>query len=103
MSNADGNNVKRPRVSIHYCTGCRWGLRANWMAQELLITFESDLGEVALVPSMTAGTFDIWVEDVCVWTRKRDGGFPELKVIKQRVRDVVQPDKKLGHSDTPSS
>ena len=43
----------RPRVQIEYCTQCRWLLRAAWMAQELLATFESELGEVALVP--TAG------------------------------------------------
>lgn len=28
-----------------------------------------------------------------------EGGFPELKVLKQRVRDMVQPDMGLGHSD----
>ena len=38
----------RPRVVIEYCTQCRWLLRAAWMAQELLTTFQDELGEVAL-------------------------------------------------------
>ena len=39
-----------PRIEIEYCTRCRWLLRAAWMAQELLSTFEAELGEVALIP-----------------------------------------------------
>lgn len=42
--------LRSPRVEIHYCTKCRFLLRAGWMAQELLTTFGADLGEVALVP-----------------------------------------------------
>ena len=40
----------RPRIAIRYCTQCRWLLRAAWLAQELLSTFGTDLGEVALAP-----------------------------------------------------
>lgn len=29
-----------------YCTGCKWMLRAAWAAQELLSTFEADIGAV---------------------------------------------------------
>ncbi len=39
-----------PRIEIEYCTQCRWLLRAAWLAQELLTTFDGELGEVALVP-----------------------------------------------------
>lgn len=69
------------------------------MAQELLITFEDVLGEVALRPGQVSGVFDVWVEDRLVWSRKERGGFPELKVLKQLVRDIVEPQKALGHSD----
>lgn len=96
---SQSDTPKKPRVSIEYCTGCRWGLRAAWMAQELLVTFESEMGEVALRPSSTAGTFNIWLDSQLLWCRKRDGGFPDLKDIKKRVRDIVQPDKSLGHTD----
>ena len=39
-----------PRVEIDYCVQGRWLLRAACMAQELPITFEGEIGEVALVP-----------------------------------------------------
>ncbi|GAK16597.1 selenoprotein W-related protein [Vibrio sp. JCM 19053] len=31
---------------------------------------------------------------------KKDSGFPEAKVLKQRVRDIIDPERDLGHSDT---
>lgn len=88
----------RPRVSITYCTQCRWLLRAAWLAQELLTTFEAELGEVALRPG-TGGVFEIRVEDELIWSRQWEGRFPEAKEVKQRVRDRVAPERNLGHSD----
>jgi len=89
----------KPTVTIDYCTGCRWMLRAAWTAQELLATFENELGGVTLRPAEAAGTFDVWVGDEPVWRRREAGGFPELKVLKQLVRDRVASDRDLGHSD----
>jgi selenoprotein W-related protein len=91
-------SAERPTVAILYCTQCHWLLRAAWLAQELLSTFGTDLGEVALVPG-TGGVFEITCNGQSVWARKRDGGFPEAKVLKQRVRDVIDPERDLGHSD----
>lgn len=90
----------RPRITITYCTLCQWLLRSAWLAQELLQTFGQDLGEVALVPG-TAGNFQVAYEGEVIWDRKTDGGFPEAKVLKQRVRDRLDPDRDLGHSDVP--
>jgi len=87
-----------PIVSIAYCTQCNWLLRSAWLAQELLSTFGQDLGSVTLVPG-TGGIFEIRVNETLVWERKRDGGFPEAKVLKQRVRDVIDPSRDHGHSD----
>ena len=86
------------RVSITYCTQCRWLLRAAWMAQELLTTFGTDLQEVALVPG-TGGTFDIHLNDELLFSRKQEGRFPESKELKQRIRDHIDPNRDLGHSD----
>jgi selenoprotein W-related protein len=91
--------IHTPRVEIEYCTQCRWLLRAGWTAQELLTTFQSELGEVALVPG-TGGVFEIRVGDEVVWSRAAEGRFPELKEVKQRLRDVIAPGRALGHSDT---
>lgn len=88
----------KPQVRITYCTQCNWMLRAAWMAQELLSTFGADLASVALVPG-TGGVFEITVDGETVWERKRDGGFPEAKVLKQRVRDRAWPERDLGHAD----
>jgi len=93
--------VTLPRVEIVYCRQCRWLMRAAWMAQELLTTFEENVGEVALIPG-TGGIFEVRVGDDMVWSRKVEGGFPEIKVLKQRVRDQVAPAKDLGHSDKRS-
>ena len=87
-----------PRVTITFCTQCGWMLRAAWMAQELLSTFGTELGEVALIPG-TGGVFAVAVGEEVVWERKRDGGFPGPKELKQRVRDAIEPDRDLGHID----
>lgn len=91
-------NAGCPRIKIVYCTQCNWLLRAGWMAQELLSTFGPDLGEVALAPG-TGGVFEISVDGETVWERKRDGGFPDAKTLKSRVRDRIDPDRDLGHID----
>lgn len=88
----------RPRIAITYCTQCNWMLRAAWMAQELLSTFGQDLAEVALLPG-TGGIFVITLDGQTIWDRKDDSGFPEAKMLKQRVRDAAWPQRDLGHSD----
>ena len=80
----------RPRIVIRYCTQCRWLLRAAWLAQELLSTFGTDLGEVALAPG-TGGVFEITYDGETIWKRKADGGFPDAKTLKRRLRDRLDP------------
>ncbi|ETN37089.1 uncharacterized protein HMPREF1541_08079 [Cyphellophora europaea CBS 101466] len=130
-------HVLLPRITIAFCTQCKWNLRAAYYAQELLQTFGTSLGEVALLPS-TGGTFvitlyhlpsnpnrareapggindevgedskqgadakspgEVQVQQTVVWDRKVDGGFPETKDLKGRVRDLVEPGRGLGHTD----
>lgn len=88
-------------VSIRYCTQCRWLLRAAWMAQELLSTFETELDGVSLHPG-TGGVFEVRVGDHLVWSRKDAGRFPDITELKQLVRDRVAPGRDLGHSDRKS-
>lgn len=85
-------------VKIEYCRQCRWLLRAAWLAQELLTTFEAELEEVTL-RSGTGGVFRVSVDGVEVWSRSVQGRFPEAKEIKQLVRDRIAPDRDLGHSE----
>ena len=89
---------QQPRVEIVYCRQCRWLLRAGWMAQELLSTFSDELGEVALVPG-GSGIFEIRLNDELIWSRHEQDGFPEIKALKQSIRDKVAPHRSLGHTD----
>ncbi|KAI9817797.1 MAG: hypothetical protein M1827_000916 [Pycnora praestabilis] len=95
--------VALPRITIKFCTQCKWNLRAAYFAQELLQTFSTSLGEVALVPS-TGGIFIVEIVHADVtsppsaldsveendgaetstpwqtrvlWDRRAEGGFPE--------------------------
>lgn len=108
--------VALPRVTITYCTQCKWMLRAAYFGQELLSTFGNSIGEIALIPA-TGGFFQVkltykppqtddgeqaQVQEVLLWDRKTEGGFPETKVLKQLLRNYIEPGKDLGHSDKPS-
>ncbi|MCG6156422.1 SelT/SelW/SelH family protein [Rubinisphaera margarita] len=93
-----GGNI----VTITYCTQCRWMLRAAWMAQELLTTFEQELAEVGLRPG-TGGVFEVVANRTTIWSRTAEGRFPDIKELKQRVRDQVAPGRNLGHTDTPAA
>jgi selenoprotein W-related protein len=94
--------MQTPRLEIEYCTQCQWLLRAAWMAQELLTTFKEELGEVALIPG-TGGIFEIRLNDELIWSRAEARSFPEIKQLKQSVRDRIAPTKDLGHSDRINS
>ena len=96
---ADTLAGRGPRITIVYCTRCNWLLRAAWLGSELLSTFANEIGEVALVPDATGGVFTVDVDNRRVWDRVADDGFPEAKELKQRVRDIIDPDRDLGHAD----
>jgi selenoprotein W-related protein len=86
------------RIEILYCTQCRWLLRAAWMAQELLTTFDQEIAELTLKPGI-GGIFEVRVNGSLVWSRKDQGRFPEITELKQLVRDRIAPERNLGHSD----
>lgn len=90
------------KIEIHYCTQCRWLLRAAWMAQELLTTFEQEISELTLRPG-AGGVFEIFANGKLVWSRKKAGRFPEITELKQQVRDQIAPGKNLGHADRKDS
>ncbi|WP_435256489.1 SelT/SelW/SelH family protein [Thioclava sp. FR2] len=88
----------KPSVSITFCTQCNWLLRAGWMAQELLSSFGEDLASVTLVPGY-GGIYRIEVDGKVLWDRKADGGFPDAREVKTRLRDHCWPERELGHLD----
>ncbi len=94
--------MARPTVTIRYCPRCKWLLRSAWYAQELLSTFEGDLGALTLIPDDIAGRFVVDVDGASIWDRDIEGRFPEAKELKRRVRDHIAPDRDLGHVDRKS-
>ena len=90
--------MQNTQLEIEYCTQCRWLLRAAWLAQELLTTFESDITSLSLVPG-TGGIFEVRLNGEVIFSRKEQSRFPESKELKQLVRDRIDPDRDLGHSD----
>ena len=100
----DTENRHLPRITITYCTQCKWMLRAAYVctcipssvyfqgsnrikfAQELLSTFGTTLGEVSLRPA-TGGLFTVSTVtrtnsgETLLWDRKRDGGFPGMPYL----------------------
>ena len=93
------SDVPHPNIAITYCGLCGWLLRASWMSQELLTTFADELGSVTLIPDQTGGVFEVRIDDELVWSRKEQGRFPDIKELKQTVRDRIAPEHDLGHSD----
>jgi len=59
-----------------------------------------ELTEVALRPG-PEGVFQVDLDDAVIWSRATEGRFPELKELKQLVRDRIAPERALGHSDRP--
>mmetsp|Transcript_27885 Transcript_27885/g.66395 ORF Transcript_27885/g.66395 Transcript_27885/m.66395 type:complete len:338 (-) Transcript_27885:165-1178(-) len=96
-------------VSIEYCSACRWLLRSVWLSSEILTTFanEPNLRSIELRPQSPplteGGQFVISAavngENITLWDRKIEGAFPEAKEIKQLIRNLVNPELDLGHSD----
>ena len=91
--------MEKPHIEIEYCTKCKWLTRASWISQELLSTFNDEIGGITLITSDVAGIFEIRSDREIIWERSKKGGMPEIKKLKQKVRDLVAPEKKLGHID----
>ncbi|HNR05927.1 MAG TPA: SelT/SelW/SelH family protein [Saprospiraceae bacterium] len=94
--------MARHTITIEYCPKCNWMLRAAYFAQEFLSSFTENIQGLTLVPSEQNGSFIISVDGIKIFDRIESGGFPEIKVLKQMVRDRVAPHQPLGHADTPS-
>ena len=93
-------SMEKPMIEIEYCIKCRWLARASWISQELLSTFSNEIEGVTLIPSNVAGIFEIRCDREIIWERGNKKGMPEIKPLKQQVRDLIAPNKDLGHIDS---
>lgn len=85
-----------PRLEIRYCSQCKFLLRAAWLSQEVLNTFEKELAEVALIPGR-GGIFEVALDGHLLFSKKEAGRFPEAREIKELIRDRIAPGKAIGH------
>jgi selenoprotein W-related protein len=84
------------RVEITYCTRCRFLLRAAWLAQELLTTFESELDEVALRPG-SGGIFEVSLNGEVIASNADGAPMPDPAQVKRLLRDRIAPGRQIGH------
>ncbi len=68
------------------------------MMQEILITFQDEILSVTLIPSL-GGIFEIFLNNERIYSRSDFGGFLDIKDIKKLIRDKINPDRNLGHTD----
>lgn len=85
-----------PRIEITYCTRCRFLLRATWLAQELLSTFEEVLAEVALRPG-SGGIFEVTLDGEVIASNRETKQMPDAAEVKRLLRDRIAPDRSIGH------
>jgi selenoprotein W-related protein len=80
-------------VRIVYCVPCGHLPKATELATQLLQTFGMELNKKFSVTLDTsdAGTFDVYVDDKRVFSRKEQGGrFPTAQEIVESVRNSLK-------------
>lgn len=110
-----------PKVTIEFCAKCKWHNRAVWYVQEIMQTFsdpETNLvDEISVRPIYDKpGLFQVLVStdsatEKVIYRRKMKkseedqsadfyfDGFPDLKLLKQLIRNELFPQLGLGHVD----
>lgn len=71
-------------------------LRASWLSQELLSTFESEIGEIALKPG-SGGIFEVAVDGEVLATNREGNPMPDAAEVRRLVRDRIAPGRRIGH------
>ncbi len=71
-------------------------LRAAYLAQELLTSFEKELGEVALVPG-SGGIFEVTLDGETLASNRESKRMPEAGEVKRLLRDRIAPGRTIGH------
>ncbi len=92
----------KPAVIVEYFPKGNWLLHAADMAEEIFTTLEEDVKGVTLISGSSGGRYAISIGAQKIFDRKEYGGFPEIKELKQMLRDVVAPGISHCHSDSKS-
>ena len=85
-------------MSITYCTGCRWLLRAAFVGQELMRELREDASSYSIqslsllpaTPPIKGGAFLVTCNQNIVWDRSEEGRFPEIDELLARMRTKLE-------------
>ena len=88
--------MSKPGVVVEYCARCGFMLRAAWVAQELLKSFEDEVAEVALRPG-GGGVFTVRLDEAPLFSNKEQGRFPEMRELRERLARALGSEKRFGH------
>lgn len=94
-----------PEPHVVFVFGPSDRLRAFYLAQEILRTFAGELRAVSLLLSTTTTSLCATIgDDMYEWGHPEDEAYASsTKSLKQWVRDRIEPDKDLGHSDNAAT
>ena len=78
--------MSRPvKVTITYCAECGYEPQTLDLAKALMLEFGARLSCIELIP-WEGGTFDVSVDGELIHSMTRDGGFGDIRAIKDAVR-----------------
>ena len=87
------------RIVIEYCPVAAGYLGPVGWHRKFLRLSKTRLMKSLKPRKDKSGVFQIACNQELIWCRERDKGFPNIKELKQRIRDYVSPEKELGHID----
>lgn len=90
--------MQKNNLDIRLCPKCKWLFRATWISQELYNLLESDLESIKLVQS-DSGVFEVYCKKNIIFSRHVEKVFIDIAIIKQRLRNLIDPERDLGHTD----
>ena len=76
------------KVKITYCADCGYEPQALELTKALMYEFGNRLSAIEIIP-WESGTFDVSIDGELVHSMKREGGFPEPRVISDAIRRTV--------------
>jgi selenoprotein W-related protein len=79
------------KVTITYCAECGYEPQALELTKVLMYEFGARLSAIELIP-WESGAFDVSVDGQLVHSMKREGGFPEPRLISDAIRRTVGSD-----------
>jgi selenoprotein W-related protein len=82
-------------IAITYCARCNFLPRATWVAQELLHTYGDYISGLTLVPAH-GGIFEVRANGELVASTRTEGGFPEIRTLKEALNKLLDVDQVAG-------